>query len=490
MLRSDTTALFERLREANILLQEVLSGAHENMSSLERTMVTRVSEFVTAMNDLSAKSDTTTQRGRAARRHFQRRDRQGAARARRTRRPVQRARPLARRGGGAAGEEQPPHRGVGRTIGTPTSRRWSRRWMRARTISRSGCSASPACWTNRSMPRQRGRERSPASSPKPATRACSTIEQQFELVRTTSEEERKRTGETLNTVYDQAATQVHAMFHQSADRFTEIMQGMKQMAAEMQQELETTRAELRRGIFELPQETADSAAQMRRVIVDQIEAWPSSIASSPVMAVRSTPPSRFVGRDGPSRSVASRSRLMPPLAHARRHGRRAAISPPRRRRPCAATSPARRRAAPRRPLAVAERRQRPQWRLAQRSLDPRIARRKPADCPAAPPRGRAREERRSARISALEYACGRRRPHDRPRRCRRNRGSATSAANAACSAGAFTRPRGRRRSRKSAASTAAIPNSGRPWSSTSTSSNGCWRTCRAATAARRWRATI
>src|SRR5664280_3074782 len=47
---------------------------------------------------------------------------------------------------------------------------------------------------------------------------------------------------------------------------------MKQMAAEMQSELETTRAELRRGMFELPQETAESTAQMRRVIVDQIEA--------------------------------------------------------------------------------------------------------------------------------------------------------------------------------------------------------------------------
>ena len=47
---------------------------------------------------------------------------------------------------------------------------------------------------------------------------------------------------------------------------------MKQMAAEMQRELEATRAELRRGILELPQETAESAAQMRRVIVDQIEA--------------------------------------------------------------------------------------------------------------------------------------------------------------------------------------------------------------------------
>ena len=57
-----------------------------------------------------------------------------------------------------------------------------------------------------------------------------------------------------------------------ADRFTELMQGMKMMATEMQRELETTRGELRRGILELPQETSESAAQMRRVIVDQIEA--------------------------------------------------------------------------------------------------------------------------------------------------------------------------------------------------------------------------
>src|SRR5262249_11190017 len=44
------------------------------------------------------------------------------------------------------------------------------------------------------------------------------------------------------------------------------------MAAEMRQELEGTRAELRKGILELPQETADTASHMRRVIVDQIEA--------------------------------------------------------------------------------------------------------------------------------------------------------------------------------------------------------------------------
>ena len=56
MLRSDTTALFERLREANILLQEVLSGAHENMSEIEQTLVTRVSDFVSAMNEVASKT--------------------------------------------------------------------------------------------------------------------------------------------------------------------------------------------------------------------------------------------------------------------------------------------------------------------------------------------------------------------------------------------------------------------------------------------------
>jgi hypothetical protein len=51
-----------------------------------------------------------------------------------------------------------------------------------------------------------------------------------------------------------------------------MVQSMKQMASEMHHELETTRNELRRGVFEMPQEAAESTAQMRKVIVDQIEA--------------------------------------------------------------------------------------------------------------------------------------------------------------------------------------------------------------------------
>ena len=189
-----------------------------------------------------------------------------------------------------------------------------------------------------------------------------TIEQQFELVRTTSEEERKRTSETFNAVYDEAAAQVHAMFNQSAERFTEIMQGMKQMAAEMQQELETTRAELRRGIFELPQETAESAAQMRRVIVDQIEALAEL--------------NRIVARHGRSLDTGRADRGAKPEPAYAAGGGRAPARPPRGD-ITAAPQPAMRGditgAPPRRPehrrsARPAERRQRPQRRLAQRSV--------------------------------------------------------------------------------------------------------------------------
>ena len=69
MLRSDTTALFERLREANIMLQEVLSGAHENMGALENTLMLRVSEFVSAMNEITQSTGEAT--GRVESKHCQ-----------------------------------------------------------------------------------------------------------------------------------------------------------------------------------------------------------------------------------------------------------------------------------------------------------------------------------------------------------------------------------------------------------------------------------
>ena len=98
------------------------------------------------------------------------------------------------------------------------------------------------------------------------------ISRQFEAVRASAEEERRLTADAMNELYQQSTQEADAMFKQSADRFAAMVQSMKQMASEMQHELEATRNELRRGVLEMPQEAAENTAQMRKVIVDQIEA--------------------------------------------------------------------------------------------------------------------------------------------------------------------------------------------------------------------------
>jgi hypothetical protein len=271
MLRSDTTTLFERLREANILLQEVLSGAHENMTSLERTMVTRVSAFVAAMNDLSAKSDTSaslverhlgtfnTLTGKTLR-ELGEISAQFTMQGRSLAEAVELLEKSNRRTEESIAVRKAAVEALVSTLDT-RAEDFGQRLQRFSTL------------LDESLDTATTRAREIASVvAETSNDSVRNIEQQFELVRAMSEEERKRTNETLNVAYEEAGTQVTTIFHQSAERFTEIMQGLKQMAGEMQRELEATRAELRRGIFELPQETADSAAQMRRVIVDQIEA--------------------------------------------------------------------------------------------------------------------------------------------------------------------------------------------------------------------------
>src|SRR5476651_2294974 len=76
----------------------------------------------------------------------------------------------------------------------------------------------------------------------------------------------------MSELYQQPPQETDAMFKQSAEKFGNMVQSMEQMASEMHNELEATRNELRRGVLEMPQEAAESTSQMRKVIVDQIEA--------------------------------------------------------------------------------------------------------------------------------------------------------------------------------------------------------------------------
>ena len=271
MLRSDTTALFERLREANILLQEVLSGAHENMSSLERTMVTRVSEFVSAMNEVTVKSDSSAATMEQHVGSF------NAVTSRALRELGELAAQFSVQGRSLAEAVELLEKSNRRTEESVANKRANIEALVSTLDARSDEFAQRlqrfSILLDESLDAATSRSREIAGIvAETSNSSVQSIEQQYELVRSTADDERKRTSEALGAVYDEAAAQAHALLQQSADRFTEVVQGMRQMAAEMQQEMETTRAELRRGIFELPQETAESAAQMRRVIVDQIEA--------------------------------------------------------------------------------------------------------------------------------------------------------------------------------------------------------------------------
>ena len=271
ILRTDTVALFERLREGNILLQEVLTGAHDNLNSLERALVTRVADFVSAMNDVTARNGVATQTL----------DDQLSVFNTKTAKALEDLGSLAgqfethgkaltdaaavveqsnRNTAGSIGERKAALESLVTTIDLRTTDLDQRLTRFTGLLDESLAAAEE---------RARDIARVVAET---AGAGSAAISRQFEAVRDAAEEERRLTSEAMSQIYQQGTQEAEAMFKQSADKFAAMVQGMKQMASEMHNELEATRGELRRGVFEMPQEAAESTAQMRKVIVDQIEA--------------------------------------------------------------------------------------------------------------------------------------------------------------------------------------------------------------------------
>ncbi|HEV7601466.1 MAG TPA: negative regulator of septation ring formation, partial [Bradyrhizobium sp.] len=271
ILRTDTVALFERLREGNILLQEVLTGAHDNLNSLERALVTRVADFVSAMNDVTSRNGVATQTLDDQLSVFNAKtskaledlgslsgqfETHGKALAEAAAVVEQSNRSTT----AAVGERKAALESLVTTIDLRTTDLDQRLTRFTGLLDESLAAAEE---------RARDIARVVAET---AGAGSAAISRQFEAVRDATEEERRVTSEAMNQIYQQGTQEAEAMFKQSADKFAAMVQSMKQMASEMHNELEATRGELRRGVFEMPQEAAESTAQMRKVIVDQIEA--------------------------------------------------------------------------------------------------------------------------------------------------------------------------------------------------------------------------
>ena len=106
-----------------------------------------------------------------------------------------------------------------------------------------------------------------------ATRGASiAVAGQFETIRDTAAKERERTAQTLQATLEQTNTQLAGALEHAADRFRQSVGEVKEMASQVQRELDETRQELRRGVLDLPQETSETAEAMRRVVSDQIRA--------------------------------------------------------------------------------------------------------------------------------------------------------------------------------------------------------------------------
>jgi hypothetical protein len=329
MLRSDTTTLFERLREANLMLQEVLSGSHENMSALENALMLRVSEFVAAMHEVTGTTtdatdrvETTISNFREITTHVVTDLGQLASSFEAHGRDLGKAAELIDRSNqrteDVVGERRVQLDSLVATLDIRTEdieqrlKRFSglldesleaasnRAREVARLVSESSADGTRAISEQYESVRVNASEvaRTITEGTAESTRV---IAEQYARLRDQTEAERERTVATMRTVYaetssetdrlfrdaterfadaaqsmraiyEQSSGDTQSIFRDAGQRFAETVQDMKQMAAEMQRELEATRSELRRGVFELPQETAESAAQMRRVIVDQIEA--------------------------------------------------------------------------------------------------------------------------------------------------------------------------------------------------------------------------
>jgi hypothetical protein len=271
ILRTDTVALFERLREGNILLQEVLTGAHDNLNSLERALVTRVADFVSAMNDVTARNGVATQTLEDQLTVFNSKTTKaledlGALSTEFEKHGKELI--------DAAGVVEQANRSTTSSIDDRKSQLESLvTTIDLRTTDLDQRLSRFTGLLDESLAAAEERARDIARVVAETEGAgSSAISRQFEAVRAAAENERQQTLHAMNDLYQQSNQETDAMFKESTEKFGSMVQTMKQMAAEMHNELEATRNELRRGVLEMPQEAADNTAQMRKVIVDQIEA--------------------------------------------------------------------------------------------------------------------------------------------------------------------------------------------------------------------------
>ncbi len=95
---------------------------------------------------------------------------------------------------------------------------------------------------------------------------------QFERLRNDAGSESERSQLAVREAFDQVSAEISGALTQATERFATTAQELQSTAVTIRSEIDATRHEMRKSVLELPRETQESTAAMRRVVADQIRA--------------------------------------------------------------------------------------------------------------------------------------------------------------------------------------------------------------------------
>ncbi len=270
-LRTDVTNVLGQLGEANVLLKGTLENMTENLTPLAGTVTERIAAFQSTLENtlISSRSSIEHMDG-------QMRDLRDISTGvvRDIGILTQRFEDQGRFISGAADTLQETHRRIDQTL---SDRRDAIERFTSLLGNRASDMEERLIRFNRLLQDSLGAAEERAHEiaklvADSTAQSTNAISQQYDVLRSHSEEERERTAASLKQSYDKTMDEVRAIFGDANQRFAQAAGELREVASEVQAALETTRQELKRGVLELPHETQESTNAMRRVVGDQIKA--------------------------------------------------------------------------------------------------------------------------------------------------------------------------------------------------------------------------
>jgi hypothetical protein len=105
-----------------------------------------------------------------------------------------------------------------------------------------------------------------------ADNAAKAVVAQFDGLRETASQESTRAGDIVRQAQETIAGELQNGLNTAVEAFKSSIDDMHSMTAALSDELATTRADIRRGVFELPEEARESTAALRQVVNEQVDA--------------------------------------------------------------------------------------------------------------------------------------------------------------------------------------------------------------------------